>query len=922
MKLLILCPVYALFLYTVCVFGDVFNDRNNDLCWEGLGKSDEANMCQIKPFRTDSAISIRSEQQKVKELRNDNLTRHTIQNFRLQFLDIPTGDDLKIHELQLENELLLFEAFSGLMGYLLPGEFPIGAIRNAFRDTDSSHLWIFQVIKLEILVVLWIIFWAILSLCLPVGVMVFFCFPTNMRRLNEELSNDSLDGTRRTTEQTLGRLLHVLLILMLFPVILILAGNEEISKSISKAPLSVTTIYDDITTFIRNSNMQISFITTSSTDIALEAIRKELEDGETFLGQPYQQQLTSETGLDMALASLGNLKNETSKVSSIVSDLLGECETAKKAGKALQDEIQEMTRQLVAIQQQCTANDRPLCFTIQFSGFDITLPLNNLTTDSKIHELDRIKKNDTLNKSIDAARKRYSNIPGQLVHESTAYIADIKSLLSRKRTDVYKSTHELDVLARTLTEEVNVSQKAIFTILENAVKWDLWRWLVILGGHGRSFICHPLYDHPNYGILGEFLDRGGILYEEPEFFFDFSSENDSVKIANVLNGCQRDQTAYQTFHIQNKFPLNKKLNYKTWDDLNTLMNNFTKAKFEVEILSTSLQINLQKLSLASAANLTDYRLQISSSISRWDLASFSDQLNSVGRQLEDTVIIRKMDNLAFSMRKLVQTEMQRLNDLRGRILYKITSLEVLLPTLNAQVNQSLSQLETIQIFLDNQGSEISQKVKRQFTDRIENHLEELYSYTTKKVTKEIGKCRPIWEIFHAGRFHVCKLIFDPLNAIAFASFFLILVFIATTPIVVKLIDIYQEGSREGGFSYSHRESRAGLLSDDDRIWTSPSSGSSLEEREMINTLPTTWISPPPRPPTVASHVQPTRNPQPPTITYTRSSPRPRSKLSGLASRITGARSKTPQRRETLRETLRLIEPIHWKSGSTTPRSWI
>ncbi|CAH1126017.1 unnamed protein product [Ceutorhynchus assimilis] len=893
MKLLILCPVYALFLYTVCVFGDVFNDRNNDLCWEGLGKSDEANMCQIKPFRTDSAISIRSEQQKVKELRNDNLTRHTIQNFRLQFLDIPTGDDLKIHELQLENELLLFEAFSGLMGYLLPGEFPIGAIRNAFRDTDSSHLWIFQVIKLEILVVLWIIFWAILSLCLPVGVMVFFCFPTNMRRLNEELSNDSLDGTRRTTEQTLGRLLHVLLILMLFPVILILAGNEEISKSISKAPLSVTTIYDDITTFIRNSNMQISFITTSSTDIALEAIRKELEDGETFLGQPYQQQLTSETGLDMALASLGNLKNETSKVSSIVSDLLGECETAKKAGKALQDEIQEMTRQLVAIQQQCTANDRPLCFTIQFSGFDITLPLNNLTTDSKIHELDRIKKNDTLNKSIDAARKRYSNIPGQLVHESTAYIADIKSLLSRKRTDVYKSTHELDVLARTLTEEVNVSQKAIFTILENAVKWDLWRWLVILaigalvliiwsflicgapcgcdvtsktipllilgislsclispiiwalgtvtlllGGHGRSFICHPLYDHPNYGILGEFLDRGGILYEEPEFFFDFSSENDSVKIANVLNGCQRDQTAYQTFHIQNKFPLNKKLNYKTWDDLNTLMNNFTKAKFEVEILSTSLQINLQKLSLASAANLTDYRLQISSSISRWDLASFSDQLNSVGRQLEDTVIIRKMDNL----------------------------------------------------------------VKRQFTDRIENHLEELYSYTTKKVTKEIGKCRPIWEIFHAGRFHVCKLIFDPLNAIAFASFFLILVFIATTPIVVKLIDIYQEGSREGGFSYSHR--------------------SSLEEREMINTLPTTWISPPPRPPTVASHVQPTRNPQPPTITYTRSSPRPRSKLSGLASRITGARSKTPQRRETLRETLRLIEPIHWKSGSTTPRSWI
>lgn len=61
------------------------------------------------------------------------------------------------------------------------------------------------------------------------------------------------------------------------PVILILASNEQISRSISKAPISASVIYDDINTFIRNSHMQISFVTTSSTDITIEAIRRELE---------------------------------------------------------------------------------------------------------------------------------------------------------------------------------------------------------------------------------------------------------------------------------------------------------------------------------------------------------------------------------------------------------------------------------------------------------------------------------------------------------------------------------------------------------------------------------------------------------------------------------------------------------------------
>lgn len=54
------------------------------------------------------------------------------------------------------------------------------------------------------------------------------------------------------------------------------------------------------------------------------------------------------------------------------------------------------------------------------------------------------------------------------------------------------------------------------------------------------------------------------------------------------------------------------------------------------------------------------------------------------------------------------------------------------------------------------------QIRKRFVARLESYLEELYNYVSKKVTKEIGKCRPLWEIFHSIRFYLCKLIVDPM----------------------------------------------------------------------------------------------------------------------------------------------------------------
>ncbi|XP_049820384.1 prominin-1 isoform X2 [Aethina tumida] len=934
-------------------------------------------------------------QVKDKKIRFENIAKTSARNRGLQFLDVPKGDDMRIHDLRHNEEHLLFEAFSYLMGYLQPAGFPTELIRDVLEKNIPLHVILFQLLKLEIVAVGWILFWAILSFCLPFAIGAQLCCRSNIRRLNEDFSNGSTNFYDKWAGNTLAVLLHILLLLMLCPIILILAGNEQISRSISKSEYRYEIIYEDINTFIRNTHMQIALITTSSTDITFEAIRKDFEDLENLLGKPYQQSLAAETGIDIALDALEELRLSTAKVTNLVSDIVNECALAEKGRIQLQEQLREISRQLTIARQQCNLKDRTLCYTLQYSGYDVTFSCDNITKDNKIRHLHRIGQEDSFNISIDIARESFDKVDEEIALAAASKIPDLKSALKRKRAEVYKSVHVLDELMRSLSETVQNGKEAVSTVVGKLMTWDLWRWLVvlgvatiltivwglllcgapcgcgvtartiplllsgvalasatgllvwalgtltfILGGHGETLLCRPLYDQPHYGTLTDLLDSGGILHTNGGFFSDFKG-NGSLKVRHVLRSCQKDEVAYNTFHLHNQMDIDKVINYHSWDDLQSLLANFSLGNTNVEILSPALQLNLQVLSTTSNVNLTLHRAQLSKAITKRDLGSFADQLNTVARQLSDPISSRKIDNLAFMVRKVVQMEMQRLVDIRNRILFKVTALEVLLLPLNKQANQSLSHLKTIQFFLDNQGWQIAEKTSRQFTTRIESYLKDLYNHVSEKLTKQIGKCRPLWEVYHSTRFFVCKLIVDPMNGISFSYFFLILLFVAITPVVIKLVEFYREGNNEDVLtSISHR-ARDGLLIDDEVTWASPPSATpeiplgcaAATNREQQ----ATWVSPRrpsqpliPSPPRMPSNISSQiHSPRMPTLESLSRNLSPQSKLSTMFSRITESRivqkpstsgARTPRTR-TRMELLETVEPA-WSRMEEVPKRWL
>lgn len=82
----------------------------------------------------------------------------------------------------------------------------------------------------------------------------------------------------------------------------------------------------------------------------------------------------------------------------------------------------------------------------------------------------------------------------------------------------------------------------------------------------------------------------------------------------------------------------------------------------------------------------------------------------MARQLSDPPTARKFDNVAFTVRNVIKNQLEKLTAIKNAILLKITMLEILLPPLGKQANQSLAHLKTIQYFLDNKGREVAEKV--------------------------------------------------------------------------------------------------------------------------------------------------------------------------------------------------------------------
>lgn len=243
-----------------------------------------------------------------------------------------------------------------------------------------------------------------------------------------------------------------------------------------------------------------------------------------------------------------------------------------------------------------------------------------------------------------------------------------------------------------------------FASMTSLLIWFLASLFFLLGGHFNGFLCKPLYAYPNYtsirGLEDIFFQNGGT------WSYLLQKNDVNVGFAQFLQRCNRNESIFEVFGI-------KLSNGKRSNSFTDLKSSLT-FNGNVKILSTELQEQLQGLSLTLSLNTTKHRIALAQPITRRDLNSFLDQLNTIARKLSDRPSVKRVENLAYKIKNVVEEKIKPLVRLRDQIVYNITSLEILIVPLNKELNQTMSHLKTIQFFFDNQGSKIAAEVIWEF----------------------------------------------------------------------------------------------------------------------------------------------------------------------------------------------------------------
>nr|XP_022908741.1 prominin-1-A [Onthophagus taurus] len=753
-----------------------------------------------------------------------------------------------------------------------------------------------RVTKLETLVLFFITIWFILSISLPIAIITQLCFSKT------STTSTGNDGSQQH-HRLLALFLYTTLTILVTCILLMLASNDKLTKSVEKLPYTTGLIVTDLETFVENTHLQMNFATGVAFEKVFDRIEQDLKDVDKLLGEDFLNDLEVETNLKSTIEGLVDLKTRSAGISVRVSELAWECSLARKSTKALQEALDELSAQINSARKFCHQKDRSLCETIHPTGLSLTLNVEEIIADPMLSYFERMRHNSDFNATIEATVKTYDDVLKTVVVETGSERAAAYDCLQKHRRIVYGSLRSLEELSTFLINNLKEKSKKLIDWLDVVVEKELWRNISILGisfliviiwtaflcgspcecsvltktgpilsfgitllsftililwffgsitfligGHGQNFICNSFYDD-HYDVLTKIFDENGLIYDQG-FFKEILNSNETLKIENILKGCEKNQSSYTTFHLENRLDLTKIFNFKTWGDFKSVLETLTFDTNKIKFKSNDLETILKEFN--QFENLKRLRSKVSLPVTHRELFTFKQQIFSVVKQIENTKTANNFEAILLKLEEIIQKEYQVVNNFRDNVLYKLTSIEILYEPLREKSKIFLSALDRIEDVLNEKGVEIIEKNVKKYKFRFEKYLNELHRFSNEQVRRKTARCRPFWDIFDFVRIQTCSNLIDSLNALSCSFFFITILFIVITPAIIHLIKKYNKIIEAEYLQRSTYRRYSTSSNPEDTVWVTPESSSSdqryIEDRSSASIIP---IPPsPPRPPSL------------------------------------------------------------------------
>ncbi|XP_060822585.1 prominin-1-A [Bombus pascuorum] len=744
-------------------------------------------------------------------------------NPKLKFPTTSSEKQYKMANLHLDRGIFVFDFLRKFLSLIQPYDVPVDLLTDAIENRLSTSRLISESIHLET-VLLAVLGMCCILCCVIPGIELWLA----CRPIREDYKPSQHPSA-------LTFFLAFFVCVLGLGMITMIVCNETVSASVEQFPIVVETALQDLNDYHSSTTIQLRKCLSRSLDVASEAILADLDNIEELLGKPVQNELSTETGLDNALNMLVDLANASYKISSNVESLLSDGENIRSLGKQLSREIDDLRRNLESTLRACTGRDRPLCTIIDSFGLRLTLRIDQFLRDDHLLRLRDLKR-ENFTETIRQARGEYMYIPQHIARNSLDVRNQIRREVNKMRARIFDEARNMEASNSELVKQLEFARHLMdyttpYIIVFEHVRWligigavlcILIVWLLLLGAlscrcgssedkvrltllcgvfiacfisiilwavflmtlmlssHTEMLICRPLHD-PNYSTMQAILETRIFL-----------GKRLSVSLKDLFEKCRENEPAYPAFGLGSTTKLEQLTAYWTWSSFTRIILKIKVELKTLKIFTPYLRQQLHNLLYACGLNLTEHRIMIQGRILNKDLEAMSDQLDKVTEQMSDRLTARSLETIVINMQDLTLRRVKPLMKLQDALLYKLAALELQVQPLRQQVNQSLTNLKTIQYYIDNQGDKIAQMKTKLYTDRLANYLDQWRFHVLSEMGNGVAKCRPLWDVVEGIKLLLCSHFLGNLSGYWFATFLCIVIMIASTPTAHILSLIYKK----------------------------------------------------------------------------------------------------------------------------------
>uniref|UniRef100_A0A671PEP9 Prominin 2 n=1 Tax=Sinocyclocheilus anshuiensis TaxID=1608454 RepID=A0A671PEP9_9TELE len=599
--------------------------------------------------------------------------------------------------------------------------------------------------------------------------------------------------------------------------VLILAGNvcmflssTNTSETVMHSPTELTDILENVKGYLNIIPKQIQQVTNESY-VTVDTVKNNLVETGPLLGKLIQNGLKGH--LDPAF-------NSTTEIGQVINSTSDGLLQLNKTLELLKPKVDALQANLSAVRQRINntlhMSDCVNCTSLQSE-------LDKLSLDGSLEFPDKNDLRSAVDKAINAdvigqankGRDFFDSIPEKVKNETrlSVQVALLDFLFNSRAVGLILSCLILLVVICNFlglllgiaglnpkdnpTERSGASNCGGIFFMAGVGFSFLVSWifmlvvliLFIVGGNSYTLVCR-LWQNKELIQVFPLIDTPGLISD-----FNLSKAlnlNTNLKIVNVYSDCQKNKPLWTTFHLNEIFDLNSKLDVSEYT--HEIYQSFEGAQINIAnitILSPEVKSQLNNFSSsASSMNFSNIIQQIND-VSGTNLSLVAESLDILAGKQSNQNIKDQLYGEAKDLRD-IQTEItSNIMPLLLELNTTVKNLSAVASQITAAVENVLRKVGSAQDVLNYNISQIVKTESRAFIDcQLEIFLTFVH-WANQTITEKVGRCGPAAAAVDRSEELLCKHLVESLNAFWLSLGWCMIFLIPSIIFSVKLAKYYR-----------------------------------------------------------------------------------------------------------------------------------